>query len=80
LLALIMENSRDLKLTGETVPPGPVARIGLNALLLSLSADYRGAGANGYIYHLLRHLDEVDGRYHYTTFLSGWCGNRLFNP
>ncbi len=31
-------------------------RIGLNAHLLALGETYRGAGINGYIYHLLRHL------------------------
>ena len=65
-----MENSRNSKPADETVPSGSAARIGLNALLLSLSADYRGAGANSYTYHLLRHLDELGGRYHYTAFLS----------
>ncbi len=34
-------------------------RVGLNAHLLSLTQTYRGAGINGYIYHLLRHLPEV---------------------
>ncbi|MDH7474646.1 MAG: glycosyltransferase family 1 protein [Anaerolineae bacterium] len=50
--------------------PASTAHIGLNALLLSLSADYRGAGANSYIYHLLCHLDKMDGQYRYTAFLS----------
>jgi glycosyltransferase involved in cell wall biosynthesis len=37
-------------------------RIGLNAHLLSLTQSYRGAGINGYIYQLLRHLPTaVDG-------------------
>lgn len=31
-------------------------RVGLNAHLLSLTGTYRGAGINGYIYQLLRHL------------------------
>jgi glycosyltransferase involved in cell wall biosynthesis len=36
--------------------------IGLNAHLLSLTQNYRGAGINGYIYELLRHLPgAVDG-------------------
>ena len=36
-------------------------RVGLNAHLLSLDRNYRGAGINGYIYQLLRHLPEVGG-------------------
>jgi glycosyltransferase involved in cell wall biosynthesis len=65
-----MENRRGFELTDKPIPSGSTARIGLNALLLSLGADYRSAGANSYIYHLLRHLDGVDGEYHYTAFLS----------
>ena len=34
----------------------PTQRIGLSAHLLSLTQTYRGAGINGYIYQLLRHL------------------------
>lgn len=64
-----MGGSRDFKPVDKDVPAS-TAHIGLNALLLSLSADYRGAGANSYIYHLLRHLDKMDGQYHYTAFLS----------
>ena len=37
----------------------PTRRIGLNAHLLSLTRSYRGAGINGYIYQLLRHLPVV---------------------
>lgn len=65
-----MESSGDSKLAGEDVSLDSAAHIGLNALLLSLGADYRGAGANGYIYHLLRHLDGLGGGYRYTAFLS----------
>lgn len=36
-------------------------RVGLNAHLLSLERNYRGAGINGYIYQLLRHLPEAGG-------------------
>jgi glycosyltransferase involved in cell wall biosynthesis len=36
-------------------------RVGLNAHLLSLDRNYRGAGINGYIYQLLRHLPAVGG-------------------
>ena len=41
--------------------PESLCRIGLNAHLLSLTQSYRGAGINGYIYQLLRHLPEVAG-------------------
>ncbi len=45
--------------------------VGLNAHLLSLTQTYRGAGINGYIYHLLRHLPEVsaDEGLTYTAFM-----------
>ncbi len=44
--------------------------IGLNAHLLSLTQTYRGAGINGYIYQLLRHLPQVEGRgLRYTAYL-----------
>jgi glycosyltransferase involved in cell wall biosynthesis len=36
-------------------------RVGLNAHLLSLDRNYRGAGINGYICQLLRHLPAVGG-------------------
>lgn len=64
-----MGGAIDSKPMGQDIPAS-TAHIGLNALLLSLSADYRGAGANSYIYHLLCHLDKMDGQYHYTAFLS----------
>ena len=44
--------------------------VGLNAHLLSLSQDYRGAGANWYIYHMLRHLPAADPALRYTAFTS----------
>jgi len=44
--------------------------IGLNAHLLSLSRNYRGAGINAYAYYLLRNLGQVDSTYHYSVFLS----------
>lgn len=49
-----------------------VRNVGLNAHLLSLTQTYRGAGINGYIYHLLRHLPETgEGvqRLRYQAFL-----------
>lgn len=54
----------------------PPYRVGLNAHLLSLTQNYRGAGINGYINGLLRHLSSVSERgllgdraLHYTAFL-----------
>ncbi len=44
--------------------------VGLNASLLSLGENYRGAGINWYIYHLLCHLPEADPGLRYTAFLS----------
>ena len=44
--------------------------IGLNAHLLTLSENYRGAGINRYMYSLLRSLPQVDGRNRYTAFLG----------
>jgi glycosyltransferase involved in cell wall biosynthesis len=46
-----------------------VPRIGLNAHLLNLSGNYRSAGINWYIYHLLQHLPAA-ADYDYTVFLS----------
>ena len=48
--------------------------IGLNAHLLSLSHNYRGAGINSYIYHLLRNLGQIGSGYRYTVYL----GDRRF--
>jgi glycosyltransferase involved in cell wall biosynthesis len=47
----------------------PRQHIGLNAQLLCLDENYRGAGINAYIYHLLRQLGG-DSPYRYTVFLS----------
>ncbi len=49
------------------MPPEP--RVGLNAHLLSLTLSYRGAGINGYIYQLLRHLPEADRGLDYVAYL-----------
>lgn len=46
-----------------------IQRIGLNAHLLNLSGNYRSAGINWYIYHLLQHLAELSD-FRYTVFLS----------
>lgn len=48
--------------------------IGLNAHLLSLSRNYRGAGINSYIYYLLKSLGQIDSGYRYSVFL----GDRRF--
>ena len=47
----------------------PKPRVGLNAHLLSLTASYRGAGINGYIYQLLRHLPAADAALDYVAYL-----------
>jgi len=57
------------------IPPRHV-HVGLNAHLLSLGRNYRGAGINWYIYNLLCHLPRVAGHYRYTAFLS----ERRFSP
>ena len=44
--------------------------IGLNAHLLSLSRNYRGAGINSYIYYLLNNLGRIDSHHRYTVFLG----------
>lgn len=44
------------------------ARIALNAHLLNLSGNYRSAGINWYIYHLLKHLPQ--GEFQYTALTS----------
>ena len=44
-----------------------IKRIGLNAHLLNLSGNYRSAGINWYIYHLLRNLPTGD-HFAYTVF------------
>jgi len=44
-------------------------RIGLNAHLLNLSGNYRSAGINWYIYHLLQNLSPAPDL-QYTVFLS----------
>lgn len=43
--------------------------VGLNAHLLSLDENYRGAGINWYIYHMLHHLPDADPELRYTAFL-----------
>jgi glycosyltransferase involved in cell wall biosynthesis len=50
--------------------------VGLNAHLLSLGRNYRGAGINWYIYNLLRCLPRIVGHHRYTAFLS----ERRFSP
>ena len=44
-------------------------RIGLNAHLLNLTGNYRSAGINWYIHHLIQHLEPASDL-QYTVFLS----------
>ncbi len=44
-------------------------RIAINAHLLNLSGNYRSAGINWYIYHLLKNLESIPD-FDYTVFLS----------
>ena len=50
-----------------TAPRAP--RIGLNAHLLNLRGNYRSAGINWYIFHLLQNLSTIPD-FDYTIFLS----------
>jgi glycosyltransferase involved in cell wall biosynthesis len=52
--------------------------VGLSAQLLSLSADYRAAGINWYIYSLLRHLPLVGKSHRYTAFLGDARARQAF--
>ncbi|MFQ6100186.1 MAG: glycosyltransferase family 4 protein [Anaerolineae bacterium] len=52
------------------VTAGGGFHIAINAHLLSGRAWYRSAGVHQYIYHLLRHLGEADGRLRYTVLLG----------
>ncbi|MGC8878430.1 MAG: glycosyltransferase family 4 protein [Anaerolineae bacterium] len=45
-------------------------QIGLNAQLLTLKPNYRGAGINAYIFHLLRAIGELELPHHFTVFLG----------
>lgn len=44
--------------------------IGLNAQLLTLKQNYRGAGINTYIFYLLRAISALELPYHFTVFLG----------
>ena len=48
-------------ITVVSVQSNSAPRVGLNAHLLSLTSTYRGAGINGYIHQLLRHLPSAAG-------------------
>ncbi len=52
--------------------PAHARRVGLNAHLLNLSGNYRSAGINWYIYHLLRELTRQpsSSEFDFTVFLS----------
>lgn len=51
-------------------PASRRTRIGLNAHLLNLSGNYRSAGINWYIYHLLKNLDHAAPEFDLIAFLS----------
>ncbi|MCS7261738.1 MAG: glycosyltransferase family 4 protein, partial [Anaerolineae bacterium] len=44
--------------------------VGLNAQLLTLRQNYRGAGINTYIFHLLRAIGELELPHRFTVFLG----------
>ncbi len=54
-------------------------RIGLNAHLLNLSGNYRSAGINWYIYHLLQNLAPISD-FDYTVFLGDRHAREYFRP
>ena len=54
-------------------------RIGLNAHLLNLSGNYRSAGINWYIYHLLQNLAPTS-EFDYTVFLGDQHAREHFRP
>ncbi len=54
-------------------------RIGLNAHLLNLAGNYRSAGINWYIYHLLQNLPAASD-FDYTVFLSDRQARGHFDP
>ncbi len=54
--------------------------IALNAHLLSLSHDYRGAGIHRYICGLLMHLPQVDGGFRYTAFVGDGRVRHICSP
>src|SRR5436190_9275827 len=45
--------------------------IGINALLLSYSHNYRNGGVSHYIRYLLTELAQQDSKHHYTVFVNG---------
>ncbi|HVA88821.1 MAG TPA: glycosyltransferase family 1 protein [Chloroflexota bacterium] len=47
-----------------------MARIGINAQLLSFSRSYRNAGSSAYIYQLLRHLPAIPSPHRYIVFTN----------
>ena len=63
----------------ERLLTGHKPRVGLNAHLLSLDANYRGAGVSHYIYNLLLHLPQAANDLSYLVFsgddrahFTGW--------
>ncbi len=47
-----------------------IARVGLNAQLLSLQQSYRSAGISWYIFNLLQNLGDVASDFQFTTFVN----------
>jgi glycosyltransferase involved in cell wall biosynthesis len=47
-----------------------MARIGINAQLLSFSRSYRNAGSSAYIYQLLQHLPSIASPHRYIVFTN----------
>lgn len=47
-----------------------MARIGINAQLLSFSRSYRNAGSSAYIYQLLQHLPSIPSPHRYIVFTN----------
>jgi glycosyltransferase involved in cell wall biosynthesis len=55
-------------------------RVGVNAHLLSLARSYRGAGINGYIYQLLKHLPAACGGAAPPLQISAYLHDGRFEP
>ncbi len=47
-----------------------MARIGINAHLLTFSRSYRNAGTSGYIYQLLQHLPAIASKHQFIVFTN----------
>jgi glycosyltransferase involved in cell wall biosynthesis len=47
-----------------------MARIGINASLLTFARGYRNAGSSAYIFHMLQHLPTLATRHRFTVFTN----------